>query len=80
MTHHFKMHGQTDEIQVKSNVETGNGILSNYHLGIGTQQRRQNIKTVNVAVDLFTNLHAVANGGDLSLEYHHGAFLRSLKI
>jgi hypothetical protein len=40
MTYHFKMHGQTDKNTVKSNVEAGNGILSNYHLGIGTQQRR----------------------------------------
>ena len=29
---------------VTTNVETGNGILSNYHLGMGTQQRRQEIK------------------------------------
>ena len=42
MTYHFKMHGQTDKNTVKSNVEAGNGILSNYHLG--TQQRRQKIK------------------------------------
>ena len=44
MTYHFKMHGQTDKNTVKSNVEAENGILSNYHLGIGTQQRRQKIK------------------------------------
>ena len=48
---------------VKSNVETGNGILLNYHWGMGTQQERQHIKVkmVNVAVDWSTNLHAVAN-------------------
>ncbi len=44
MTYHFKMHGQTDKNTEKSKVEAGNGILSNYYLGIGTQQRRQKIK------------------------------------
>ena len=40
-------------------------------------QRKMSEKNfnVNVAVDLFTNLHAVANGGhDLNLDYHHGNF------
>ena len=31
------MHGQTDNNTIKSNAEAKNGILSNYHLGIGTQ-------------------------------------------
>ena len=69
MTYHFRRHGQT----LKSNVETGNGISSNYHWGMGPQQRRQHnkVKTVNVAVDWSTNLNAVANGGHgSSLENH----------
>ena len=45
-----------------------------------TQTTTNNVKRVNMAVDLFTDIHAVANGGDLSFEYHHGAFLRILKI
>ena len=27
-----------------------------------------------MTVDLFTDIHDVVNGGDLSLEYHHGTF------
>ena len=48
-----------------TNVETGNGILSNYHLGMGAQQRRQQIKWWQWmwSVNWSTNLHDVANGG-----------------
>ena len=35
---------------------------------------KNKVKTVNVAVDLFTDIHSVANGGDLSLEQHNGHF------
>jgi hypothetical protein len=45
-----------------------------------TKTTNNKVKTVNVAVNLITDINAVANGGDLSLEYHHGAFLRILKI
>ena len=46
-----------------------------------TKTKTNKMKTVNVAVDWSPNLHDVANGGHgSSLEYHHGAFVRSLKI
>ena len=62
---------------VKSNVETGNGILLLFGHGHTTKTTTNKVKAVNVVVDWSPNPHAVANGGPgSSLEYHYGAFLR----
>jgi hypothetical protein len=75
---HFKRNLQTDKV---SNAETGNGILFNYLLGTQQRQQQQKVKTMNMVIYSFKNLLAVANGEHgSSLKYHHGAFLRSLKI
>ena len=65
-------------MKLTCNVETENVFLYNYYWCMCTQQRQQQTKLrhliMNVAVDWYTNLHAVNNGGQVSIKEYQPSF------